>query len=229
MTTDDDRHWDDASIAEFALGVLPPGERAALEADLARDPGLRARLRGWDERLAMLADHVDPVLPPRHVLDGAKARLFGETAPQSRGLLSRLGFWQAVAGLSLAALTAVVVVPRVVPTTTPPALVSVLQGGEGAVRVAALYDTRSGTLRLHREAGEVAADRAFELWLIEGGNNPVSLGVMPDVVNASVVIAPELRARLAGGILAISDEPSGGSPTGQPTGPVVATGVIASL
>ena len=36
-------------------------------------------------------------------------------------------------------------------------------------------------------------------------------------------------ASLAGGVLAISDEPDGGSPTGLPTGAVLATGQVLPL
>jgi anti-sigma-K factor RskA len=43
-------------------------------------------------------------------------------------------------------------------------------------------------------------------------------------------LTPALQQKLAqGAVLAISVEPAGGSPTGQPTGPVVATGDLKSI
>jgi anti-sigma-K factor RskA len=45
-----------------------------------------------------------------------------------------------------------------------------------------------------------------------------------------VIVPPELRPHVtADSVLAISVEPPGGSPTGQPTGPVIANGTLAAL
>jgi len=50
----------------------------------------------------------------------------------------------------------------------------------------------------------------------------VPMGLMNETGVASETVPPELLARLAGAkALAISLEPKGGSPTGQPTGPVL--------
>ncbi len=53
------------------------------------------------------------------------------------------------------------------------------------------------------------------------------LGVFQDQGDGSIVIPPDMRGRLKDGVtLAVSLEPFGGSPTGKPTGPVVASGKI---
>ena len=39
-------------------------------------------------------------------------------------------------------------------------------------------------------------------------------------------LTPELGGLIAGGTLAVSDEPLGGSPTGAPTGEILATGAF---
>jgi len=39
-------------------------------------------------------------------------------------------------------------------------------------------------------------------------------------------VPDDLRRRVAGAVLAISDEPEGGSPTGAPTGDVLAVGPV---
>ena len=70
---------------------------------------------------------------------------------------------------------------------------------------------------------------AAELWLIEGGQPPVSLGVLPDTALARVPVSGELAARLGPGAqLAVSDEQAGGSTTGVP-GEVVALGEVARI
>ncbi|MEL6126646.1 MAG: anti-sigma factor [Pseudomonadota bacterium] len=54
----------------------------------------------------------------------------------------------------------------------------------------------------------------------------VSLGVLPEEPDARISVAVALRPLLPGGTLAISDEPPGGSPTGAPTGEVLAVGAV---
>ncbi|RUV37751.1 anti-sigma factor, partial [Mesorhizobium sp. M7A.F.Ca.MR.148.00.0.0] len=67
-------------------------------------------------------------------------------------------------------------------------------------------------------------------WMIEGKNPPVSMGVIPTGATAHIVVSPAAQQKLAqGAVLAVSLEPSGGSPTGQPTGPVVAAGDLKSI
>jgi anti-sigma-K factor RskA len=72
--------------------------------------------------------------------------------------------------------------------------------------------------------GAPATGRDFELWVI-GANSvaPVSLGVIPSDRESLFEITPEIAALMDGGTLAVSDEPEGGSPTGAPTGPILAT------
>jgi anti-sigma-K factor RskA len=70
----------------------------------------------------------------------------------------------------------------------------------------------------------------LELWLIEGDAAPVSLGVLPEAPQARVPLDRALAARIAAGaLLAISDEPEGGSPTGAPTGAVLAAGPVQEI
>ncbi|MGF7150871.1 anti-sigma-K factor RskA [Sphingomonas zeicaulis] len=72
--------------------------------------------------------------------------------------------------------------------------------------------------------------KSAELWVIPAGGQPVSLGlVRPGEMN-TLTIRAEIRPMINGeATLAISIEPSGGSPTGQPTGPVVAAGRVTRI
>jgi anti-sigma-K factor RskA len=70
-----------------------------------------------------------------------------------------------------------------------------------------------------------AAGHALELWaLAPGAHRPVSLGVIPP--DGRLVFGNARFAPRAGAALLISLEPAGGSPTGQPTGPVVFQGQL---
>jgi anti-sigma-K factor RskA len=70
--------------------------------------------------------------------------------------------------------------------------------------------------------------RAHELWLLPGPDSaPISLGLLePDSTTRGplpVAAVPLLRA---GAGVAVSEEPPGGSPTGQPTGSVIYIGTL---
>ena len=69
--------------------------------------------------------------------------------------------------------------------------------------------------------------RATELWVIPAGQAPISLGLIRTDTVERKVIPAELALRLVtGATMAVSDEPVGGSPTGQPTGDVLAAGPL---
>jgi anti-sigma-K factor RskA len=70
----------------------------------------------------------------------------------------------------------------------------------------------------------VPSDRDLELWaLAKGETRPRSLGVLPASGRRLVAaLAPDTQ-------LLVSLEPRGGSPTGQPTGPVVYGGTITAV
>ena len=71
-------------------------------------------------------------------------------------------------------------------------------------------------------------DRAFELWAIApGAARPRSLGVIPP--SGELKLSPLPPDLSDGATLAISVEPLGGSPTQQPTGPVVFVGSVKSV
>jgi anti-sigma-K factor RskA len=71
--------------------------------------------------------------------------------------------------------------------------------------------------------------KALELWALPKDGKPRSLGLVRNAGETRLVLAAN-DARLAGmTALAVSLEPGGGSPTGQPTGPVLCSGAVAAL
>jgi anti-sigma-K factor RskA len=219
---------DEMLAAEYATGVLPLAERRAFEQRLTSDVSLKAKLRHWEEHFIALSDEITPIAAPKHVLQKIESRLFADQqAP--KGLMQSLMLWR---GLSMASLGALAVAgflylqqPNLVQSSTEN-YVAQLSGPGDALKLVAYYDAQNGQIKLNRVAGTPVAGRVFELWLIEGKNPPVSLGVLPTTSISTLPLNAELKSKLAGGVLAISDEPLGGSPTGQPTGAVLATGNI---
>ncbi len=214
---DEDRQW----AAEYALGLLDGAEARAFEARLAAEPGLRAEYAVWAENLVSLSDDIDPVAPPSGAYRRIEARLFPEKKKAGGGVVLRwLGLGSVLAAGVL--MLAVWLGDAGGPTGPVPDMVAVLEAEGGDLRLTAGYLRDDNVLQLTRHVGSPASGRSFELWLIEGDNPPVSLGVLPEAERALLVIPDALMARMSGGTLAISDEPEGGSPTGAPTGAVLA-------
>ncbi len=70
----------------------------------------------------------------------------------------------------------------------------------------------------------------MELWLIPSGGRPQSLGlIVREPAGTAQGAAGTCCASQHRGDARVSLEPLGGSPTGQPTGPVIANGKLAAL
>ena len=222
---------DDLLAAEYALGVLPQAERLALQQRLDSDANLARRVWFWEEQLTPLGAAIEPVQPPAQLLAEVERRIF-PAAPESQGLWNSLRFWR---GLSAALLCLFIIAGGSTVFMSRPSLpvsgyVAELSGTDASLRLVAYYDARSATLKLNRVAGVPAAGRDYQLWVIEGQNPPVSLGVLPADPVAALKIPPLLAARLgAKAVLAVSDEPKGGSPTGLPTGAVLAAAPLTGI
>lgn len=228
---------DEIVAGEYVLGVLSDAQRREVAARIARDPDFAARVRRWENDLAAFNVDYEPVNPPRSVYAAIERRVFphGETAlpvPAGGGLWNSLVFWR---GLTLASfvvvagMAATVVYLGQAPKAGRP-LVADLTAKDSPLGLVASYDRGNGTLKLTPVAAKAAQPKSLELWMINGKQAPVSLGLVPQNGQGEIVLPKDKRDSFgAGTVLAISLEPQGGSPTGQPTGPVIAAGPARSL
>lgn len=219
----------DLLAAEYALRLLSQAELEAFEARMTHDPGLRDALARWTEEFGALAADFRDEPPPANLWRGVEARLFPE---ERQGWLRSLGVIPSLVAGLVAALLLLAVgqgwfqsVPPGLPAEGMPVRIA---AADGSLVVDAMWDDEADHLMLMVMAGAPPAGREMELWLIAGDGAPVSLGMVH--MDGMTVIEPTaaLAALMPGATLAISDEPSGGSPTGQPTGTVMATGVVAA-
>lgn len=237
MTGGNEHRMDDGGdallAAEYVLGVLPAEARKDVAARIEADAGFRALVGEWERTLSPLNADYAQVPPPATAKAAIDRRLFAAaTAPARKpSLWYSLAFWRGLAIAALASLAVIFILPFTVePPSAPQRYVAAMQADASPVRYVALYQAGTGKIDLTRLAGEPAAGRDFELWLIEGGNAPRSLGLLPETGSASIAMPPALAARLSdGATLAISDEPDGGSPTGSPTGAVLALGELRGI
>ncbi|MEI4233103.1 anti-sigma factor [Roseovarius sp. D22-M7] len=222
-----DRDDDRVLAGEYTLGLLSADEAAAFEARLNREPELRALYAQWAEDLTGLADDAPAQAPPAHVWRGIEAGLFATEARRPWHL--RLLLWGGGVAAAAAAVLVIGFAGLFERAPLPPGdapYVAELSAEDRDLVVQAVYDDATGRLFVERAAGDAAPGRALELWLIAGEDAPVSLGVLPPDRRAVLRVPDTLRDRFAGSTLAISDEPEGGSPTGAPTGDILAVGQV---
>jgi anti-sigma-K factor RskA len=218
--------------AEYVLGVLDAPRRREVEARIARDRAFAREVGEWQARLAPLVAEIAPVDPPLYLWPRVRNAVFGV---ERRGRLDDVSLWRwLTAGAGAVAAAALVFAfvstrPPPVPTVVAP-FVAAINLDDGKPAFVATIDRARGTMIVMPIAAVIPAEKVPELWLIPPGDKPHSLGVV-DVAHPVVVSIPAaLRdAVTLQAAVAISVEPRGGSPTGQPTGPVIAKGGIASL
>ena len=220
---------DDLLAAEYALGVLAGTERAMAEQRISRDRTFASLVAGWEQRLAPWVAEIAEVAAPPQVWDRIAAALPAEK-PQAAGWWQSLAFWRglslATGALAAACIGALIYLGNVAPQA---ALVASIDGG-GHRHFVATIDTRSGNIAVVPAAFSADATRVPELWLIPADGKPRPLGLLSADRSVTIAIPAELRAQTVGNaVLAVSLEPPGGSPTGQPTGPVIASGKLTTL
>ncbi len=238
----DDGLTPDAALAlDFALGALDGAALRAAELRLRRDPAFAADVARWQAELAPLSDAVAPATPPPAVWAGIERELFREAAPSATALATpvakAVALWRnlafAASAVAAVALAMLVLRPGAPSAAAPPALLAASMATTDATKavvITATWDAARGAVILTPAARQPSRGLTPELWVIVGKDKPQSLGLI-DLKDAQAhVVSPALRQKLTrGATLAISLEPAGGSPTGQPTGPIVATGTLTAL
>jgi len=223
---------DRALAAEYALRLLGPAARADFEARLAYSRALRDEVAAWETQFAVMAEAEVSAVAPRPTAKAALMdALFGAAAAPARlRWWQRAGLWQATTAAALALAAGLGILVLRGPAGPAPLLVGEIAAGDDSLRLLVLYDGADGSLRLTRTDGAAPPGRVLELWAIGGPDAaPVSLGLLDAAGQGVATVPPGLRGRADALTLAISVEPPGGSPTGQPTGDVVAIGALAEL
>jgi anti-sigma-K factor RskA len=223
------RPQDEILAGEYVLGVLSLEARQAVEQRMASDRAFARIVERWQADLSSFNEDYEDVAPRPAVFGRIETRLFGParaTAP-SWGLWNSALFWRWLSvGTSAVAVAAVVYASGVLPRPQGSApLVAELSSTNSQISLLASYDAGNGRLRIVPVAAGGREEKSLELWLVPGSGDPRSLGVFQPDRAGELVIPADLRGNMAeGATLAVSLEPFGGSRTGLPTGPVVASG-----
>lgn len=227
----------DRLAAEYALGTLKGAARRRFEALLPAHPALRQAVAQWQLRLQPLASSVAEVQPPAHVWQRIETRLF--STPTTAASLTQarpfgwkgwqhLALWRGISGVATAAAVALFVVGSQVPPAQAPVIIVLGANPEAAAAFNASFvasvsaDGRALVLK-PINAVALSPGRALELWAVPPQGAPRSLGLVKED-GATTLLRAQLLANTAA--FAVSVEPTGGSPTGAPTGPIVSVGKV---
>lgn len=198
----------DLDAAERALGVAPRGPENAADA---------AARQAWESRLAPLSKDTPSADPPADMLHRIEALIDSDAGAAVRALRRQARTWRAVAGAAIAvaaALLLYIAIPAEPGGARYVAVVTADDGGGAGLIIE--FDTASGLATVIPTGMTPPAGQSYEMWQPpKGADKPFSLGLLPQ--------NPVLRREISAGpgdLFAISLEPLGGSPTGQPTQPL---------
>jgi anti-sigma-K factor RskA len=215
----------DMTAAELALGLLDGEERAAALRRVLADPDFAREVEQWRQRLAGLFDDYPEVAAPDSVAERLAAP---EPLPQARATSGVRWPIAALVGAVAAMLALFVVLQPTSQVAGPPhhMMVASLMMSDKSGAVPAMVDMTTGEMRIG-EAGMAPQGKTAQLWMIGGDGVPKPMGMLASTGPSRMMLPMEKRRGLKAGImLAVSIEPLGGSPTGLPTGPVVASGKL---
>lgn len=221
----------EALAGEYVLGLMSEPEAEAFERRLAADNALKAAVRDARERFHELDAAAPPAEVPESLWDGIAARLDGgnvvafrpsRLAAQLQAVRSAT-FWK---GFAAACVVVAAVLPVSWQAIAPPKpeLIVVLldnQSKPGAI-VEAFADQRIRVVPLERFV--VPAGKTLQVWTLPNRETgPVSMGLLHGA-SAVQLTGPALPPPRPDQLYEITIEPAGGSPTGRPTGPILAKG-----
>jgi anti-sigma-K factor RskA len=218
---------DEWLAAELALGVLDGAERLTARTRATREPAFAAMVLRWEARLAPWAAEIAEVTPSPQVWDAIAAAL---PTQKGQSIWQSLAFWRgltlATGALAAACIGALIYLGNT-PQQTP--LIAAIDGG-GHHHFVATLDKNSGSIAVVPASYTADATRVPELWLIPADGQPRPLGLLRADAATTLTLSRDMLAHaVSNAVLAVSLEPQGGSPTGQPTGPVIATGKLTLL
>ncbi|GLO71006.1 anti-sigma K factor RskA [Phaeobacter inhibens] len=222
MTDQQDISDDEALAAEYVLRLLDADTERAFDARLQAEPDLRLLVQFWEAEFAALVTDLPESVPSPSVRSKLLAELSGAKTGANR---SWIWNWLAFPGLVAVAVAAFFVFsPMLRAPAFDPTFHATLISDDGTLHIEAGYAAEGDLFKVIPELGSPAHGRDFELWVINAdADAPVSLGVIPADRKSLFEITPEIASLIDGGTLAVSDEPKGGSPTGAPTGAILAT------
>lgn len=221
---------------EYVLGLLSEAEAAEVENEIERNSALANAVAEARERFLPLDTNIDAVEVSPVLWDAIATRLPEQTAaepsiasispriPMAGNDNARTG-WRATAISAIAA--SLILAGGLVWSMTrvaEPLVVAVLLNEAGEVQaVVEDFGNDTASIRLLTDFN-VPADRTMQVWTLPSREmGPMSLGLLEDAHSARLSGSTLPKPQDAQ-LYEITLEQAGGSPTGRPTGPILAKG-----
>lgn len=225
------RSYDEVIAGEYVLGVLSSGDRQKVEARMVLDRGFAAIVQRWQENLVSFDEDYHPETAPDWIFRRIEQRLHGTSdIREPLGFWQSLALWRGIAAFSLLVVAGIsfsqfdLTGSSQAPELSA-SLVSTIDANGSPVSFSSSYDPATGRFRMTPVAAGPEKAKSLELWLIQGKNPAVSLGVLPQSGEGELLVPAKWRDQIRDGdVFAISLETYGGSPTGTAQGPVLAAG-----
>lgn len=212
-----------ALAAEYVVGTLQGKARFRFERWMMDSSRLRRQVWYWERCLQPLNESFVPVYPPEKVWHRLEKRLFISAIEQPLTVWDKVRLWRWATAMATAALMVMLVYAPFLREQTVYLGVVQNEQAEPVWLLNTSAQERELTLKALPAISTVGLDQDYELWILPSSGAPVALAIMPtEGAELRVRLSnDEVRVLLESRSLAISLEPKGGSPTGQPTGPVV--------
>jgi anti-sigma-K factor RskA len=215
----------DALAVNYVLGGMRGKARMRFQKLISTQSLVRTAVWHWEQHLNPLAGSLPATSPRAEVWQKIQRRL-GWVAPEQVISRSVRPFWLSLATAASLLLAVVLLQPMLMAPVKSE--VAIIQTSEA--KALWLVSRQEEQLVFKATmAVSAAAENDYQLWMLPAdGQPPISLGLLPQQGERTV---PWPRAALGVDIaaLAVSYEPLGGSPTGQPTGPVLFTAEIIAI
>jgi anti-sigma-K factor RskA len=221
--------------AQYVLGHLEGTELAAFEAELAANPQMRLAVALERERFLELDVAAPPATPSADLWSRIEAKIgtsaepvdlaAHRTAKQKRlpARPPRGGFWRGFAAACVLSTFVAGMAWNLVRTPAPRLVVVLLDAQAKPVSIVEAFPGQRVRIVPLVDI-DVPAGRVLQVWTLpDPATGPVSIGLMPSV-SATTLDGPVLPPPQQDQLYEITLEPSGGSPTGRPTGPIVGKG-----
>jgi anti-sigma-K factor RskA len=214
----------DRLASEYALGTLRGPARRRFERWRTSTSLVDERCRFWEERLMHLAKNLKPVQPPAHVWPAIERRLNFTTGSSA---LRRARWFALAASVLLVVGMLSLLYWRSIPATGPTAVATISAKSGEHLWELEVFGKKDRLVTRVAKLPTRPTGSDYELWALPAGAAPVSLGVLPTAgASTRTLTSMQMQALAHSNQVAVSIEPLGGSPTGQPTGAVVYTATL---
>jgi anti-sigma-K factor RskA len=221
----------DILSAEYVLGTLKGGARRRFEQLCLNKPTWMESNRWWEKQLHLLIDTIPETTPNNRVWIKINNQLFKKSQPKSIWL----DFAKLISVAMFASIATFLIVesPKDDKFENYQAVAILSSSAIGSGWHLNLVKMNDGSAKLNVYSLFELVQRptaSYELWLLpENSGKPISLGLLTQQGKQELLINANLTKNIKNSQLAVSIEPIGGSPTGQPTGDVVYQGTFLNI